>query len=72
MYYDVDKTYTVKELEGLSSDDLTELFMSAKDKSWGLCKSKLIKKVSADIAIMRTILVGYNSNHNKHPDKESR
>ena len=72
MNYDIEKKYTVEELELLTPNDLAELFMVAKEMLWGFHQSKMIRKVNADISVMRTILTGYNSNYNKHHGKESR
>ncbi len=66
MIYDVEKVYSVKELEALSGDELLKLYESAKQVSWGLQGIKKIKKAQSDIATMRYILKGFNQVHNQN------
>lgn len=65
MIYDIEKIYEAKDFESLSSTQLMELFKNVKWMVEILHDVKKIKKVTADLALMRQIIKGFNQIHNR-------
>lgn len=66
MKYDIEKRYTIEELQNLSSDELKELYINAKQVSQSVYSSKDKRKINSDIATIRQVVKGFNSTHNRN------